>query len=96
MVNDTKEELMAILDLTDVIISESRSFLNWGKINSLRYKGPSNDSFESNYDKLLANREIYNTYSSLNAWREAMNAEEEIQLRSINRILELIDIELKE
>jgi uncharacterized protein DUF6090 len=94
MINDTKEELEGINHLTEDFIAIGRSYLNWAEINSLRYDAPSNGSFKSNYKKLFKAIEIYNIVGSLNAWREALNNEEDEQLKTIDRILVLIDYEL--
>ena len=94
MVNDTQEELDAITRLSEELIALSGTYLNWGEINGQRYESPSNSSFNSDYEKLFKTLRIYNLISSLNVWRETMNTEEANQLKAINRMLELITIEL--
>lgn len=94
MINDTKEELEAITNLTERVVNIGGSYLNWAEINSARYDAPSNGSFKSNYEKLFKSIEIYNIIASLNAWREVVNEEENEQLKAIDRILKLINQEL--
>lgn len=96
MVNDTQEELDAITHLSEEFLTLSGTYLNWGEINSQRYKSPSNGSFKSDHERLFKSIRIYNIISSLNAWRDTMNNEEANQLKAIDRILALINHEFND
>lgn len=95
MVNDTEEETREISLLGQKYYSIVNEFINVGKQNALGYKTFVNKGFKSDYEKFFKDIRIYNILCNETTWSYDLLGEEIEIMKSIERILELISVELK-
>ena len=95
MVDDTQEEQDAISILNDRYNTIIAGYLNRGNQNRIGYKANVNDSFKSDYNVYFKDIRVYNLINNIITWREDIKREQTEQKQSIDRILVLIDKELK-
>ena len=95
MVNDLEEESQAVSLLNAKLISLTSEYLNIGKLNAIGYKSFVNDGFRSDYNRFFKDIRVYNIINNATSWRYDLLDEENEIMQSMDRILELIDQEIK-
>ena len=94
LVNDAQEEQDAVSLLNAKLNVALDEYLNRGRANKIGYEVFVNDGFKSDYNSLFKDHRVYNLINNMNTWRYDIKYEEKEQLKSIDRILVLINEEL--
>ena len=96
MVDDTEEETREISLLGQKYYSIVNEYINVGKQNSIGYSTYLNDGFLSDYNRFFKDIRVYNTMNNELSWSYDLLVEEIELMKSIERVLDLIDQEYKE
>ena len=94
LVNDAQEEQDAVSLLNARLNVALDEYLNRGRANKIGYNVFVNDGFKSDYNSLFKDYRVYNLINNMNTWRYDIKYEEKEQLKSIDKILDLITEEL--
>ena len=95
IVNDTGEETREISLLGQKYYSIVSEYINVGKQNAIGYSTYLNDGFQSDYNRFFKDIRVYNIMNNELSWSYDLLVEEMELMKSIERILELLDQEYK-
>ena len=95
MVNDTEEETREISLLGQKYYSIVSEYINIGKQNAIGYSTYLNEGFQSDYNRFFKDIRVYNIMNNELSWSYDLLVEEIELMKSIERILELLDQEYK-